>query len=246
MYRVSSICGARSFPWWICGCGSGENSSPIMERGLAVGLHRDAGIVRPDGRMVYLSATCSPSVDNHGTVGGCSVILRDITRIHCLELQLEAERRSLRGVFAAASVGLCLLDDQAAIEDFNEAASGILAIRIDEARGMQFGDAFQCANSLEAGCGHGSQFPLEVNRASYEELLRVPGIGPVSARRVLSARRTGLLSFDNLKKLGVVLKRAQYFITCGGKMAEGLRFTPETMVPQLEAMVSGRVVAIIR
>ena len=128
-----------------------------MERGLAVGLHRDAGIVRPDGRMVYLSATCSPSVDNHGTVGGCSVILRDITRIHCLELQLEAERRSLRGVFAAASVGLCLLDDQAAIEDFNEAASGILAIRIDEARGMQFGDAFQCANSLEAGCGHGRE-----------------------------------------------------------------------------------------
>ena len=70
-------------------------------------------------------------------------------------------------------------------------------------------------------------------------LLRVPGIGPVGARRILSARRAAPLSFDNLKKLGVVLKRAQYFITCGGKMAEGLRFTPETMVPQLEAMERG-------
>jgi len=87
--------------------------------------------------------------------------------------------------------------------------------------------------------GHMEQFPVEIMKADYEMLLRVPGIGPVSARRVLSARRTGLLSFDNLKKLGVVLKRAQYFITCGGKMAEGLRFTPETMVPQLEAMERG-------
>lgn len=128
-----------------------------MENGRSMGLRRDVGIIRPDGRQVYLSATCSPSIDNHGAVSGCSVILRDITRLHRLELQLEAERRSLRGVFAAASVGLCLLDDQAAIETFNEAASGILAIRINEARGMQFGDAFQCANSMEAGCGHGKE-----------------------------------------------------------------------------------------
>ncbi len=87
--------------------------------------------------------------------------------------------------------------------------------------------------------GHMEQFPVEIMKADYEMLLRVPGIGPVGARRILSARRAAPLSFDNLKKLGVVLKRAQYFITCGGKMAEGLRFTPETMVPQLEAMERG-------
>jgi len=87
--------------------------------------------------------------------------------------------------------------------------------------------------------GHMEQFPVEIMKADYEMLLRVPGIGPIGARRILSARRTGPLSFDNLKKLGVVLKRAQYFITCGDKMAEGLRFTPETMVPQLEAMERG-------
>ena len=64
---------------------------------------------------------------------------------------------------------------------------------------------------------HMGNFPLEVNRASYEELLRVPGIGVQSARRILIARRTASLTFEGLKKLGVVLKRARYFITCKGK-----------------------------
>jgi putative DNA modification/repair radical SAM protein len=82
---------------------------------------------------------------------------------------------------------------------------------------------------------HLEQFPVEVMRADYEMLLRVPGIGVVCAKRILSARRSGTLTFDNLKKLGVVLKRAQYFITCGGKMAEGLHFSEVTLLPQLLA-----------
>ncbi len=57
-------------------------------------------------------------------------------------------------------------------------------------------------------------FPVEVNRADYEALLRVPGIGVTSARRILTARRVGPLTFSGLKTLGVVLKRAQYFLTC--------------------------------
>lgn len=51
-----------------------------------------------------------------------------------------------------------------------------------------------------------------------EVLLRVPGIGPKSAKRIVQARRYATLSFDDLKKMGVVLKRAHYFITCNGKM----------------------------
>lgn len=64
---------------------------------------------------------------------------------------------------------------------------------------------------------HLEQFPVEVERASYAMLLRVPGIGPKSAGRITYARRYGRLDFDSLKKMGVVLKRAQYFITCGGR-----------------------------
>lgn len=61
-------------------------------------------------------------------------------------------------------------------------------------------------------------FPVEVNCADYRTLLRVPGIGYKSAQRIISARRTATLTFSDLKKIGVVLKRALYFITCSGKM----------------------------
>lgn len=67
--------------------------------------------------------------------------------------------------------------------------------------------------------GHLEQFPVEITRADYQTLLRVPGIGTKSTRRILQARRTGSISFSSLKTMGVVLKRAIYFITCHGKSA---------------------------
>lgn len=67
--------------------------------------------------------------------------------------------------------------------------------------------------------GHLEQFPVEITQADYQTLLRVPGIGTKSARRILQARRTGSISFSSLKTMGVVLKRAIYFITCHGKSA---------------------------
>ena len=65
---------------------------------------------------------------------------------------------------------------------------------------------------------HLESFPVEVNKASYEMLLRVPGIGYKSAVRIVKARQHGSLDFSDLKKMGVVLKRALYFLTCNGKM----------------------------
>lgn len=65
---------------------------------------------------------------------------------------------------------------------------------------------------------HLELFPVEINRADYKMILRVPGIGVKSAQRIVRARRNGNLTFENLKKIGVVLKRALYFITCCGKM----------------------------
>ena len=60
---------------------------------------------------------------------------------------------------------------------------------------------------------HLDTFPVEINRASYQTLLRVPGIGYKSAQRIVAARRDTALTYDDLKKIGVVLKRALYFIT---------------------------------
>ena len=79
-------------------------------------------------------------------------------------------------------------------------------------------------------------FPIEVNRADYEALLRVPGLGVRSAKRILRARRVGALNFEGLKRLGVVLKRAQYFLTCSGRMMAGLRVNEDGLLRHLVSL----------
>lgn len=83
---------------------------------------------------------------------------------------------------------------------------------------------------------HMEEFPVEVNRVDYRTLLRVPGIGPTGARRILAARQWRSLDFAALKKLGIVLKRAQYFITCSGAMHAGLRLKPDSVLRNLVAL----------
>ena len=61
---------------------------------------------------------------------------------------------------------------------------------------------------------HPELFPIDINRADYEMILRVPGIGVKSAKLIVSSRRFGRLNSEQLRKMGVVLKRAKYFITC--------------------------------
>ncbi len=87
---------------------------------------------------------------------------------------------------------------------------------------------------------HLEEFPVEVNTAPLERLLRVPGIGVRSAQRIFAARRDRSLDFDGLRRIGVVLKRAQYFITCRGRMREGLRISQEHL---LRGLVSERCAA---
>ena len=83
---------------------------------------------------------------------------------------------------------------------------------------------------------HLEQFPVEVETAPMEVLLRVPGIGPKSARRIRSAQAYGSLSFETLKKMGVVLKRAHYFITCGGRMMYRIPLEEEFITRQLVSL----------
>lgn len=80
---------------------------------------------------------------------------------------------------------------------------------------------------------HLEQFPVEVNTADLSVLLRVPGIGVKSARRIVMARRHDTLDFNDLKKMGVVLKRALYFITCRGKMMYSTRIEENYIVNHL-------------
>ena len=76
-------------------------------------------------------------------------------------------------------------------------------------------------------------FPVEINRADYRTLLRVPGLGVKSARRILAARRMAVLDFSDLKKLGVVLKRAVYFITCSGRTMYPVKLDQNFITSQL-------------
>lgn len=64
---------------------------------------------------------------------------------------------------------------------------------------------------------HLNEFPKEINTVSYYDLLKVPGIGIKSAKRIIACRKNFKITFNDLKKMGVVIKRAKYFITCNGK-----------------------------
>ena len=80
---------------------------------------------------------------------------------------------------------------------------------------------------------HLEEFPVEINRAPLEKLLRVPGIGVKSARRIVAARRSCSLTFSDLKKIGVVLKRALFFITCSGKLMYPVKLEEDYIVRNL-------------
>lgn len=87
---------------------------------------------------------------------------------------------------------------------------------------------------------HLEHFPVEVNTAPPEMLLRVPGIGPRGARLIEKARRTCCLHEPELRKLGIAYKRARFFITCNGKYAgAGTPFTPGALRAQLAAPIDG-------
>lgn len=83
---------------------------------------------------------------------------------------------------------------------------------------------------------HLDQFPVEINKASYEMILRVPGIGVTGARRICRARRYAILDFNDLKRMGIVLKRAMYFITCSGCMMYRIKFNEDAITKNLLAV----------
>jgi putative DNA modification/repair radical SAM protein len=84
------------------------------------------------------------------------------------------------------------------------------------------------------------EFPKEVNRISYEELLRIPGIGPVSAKRIIRQRKLAPVTYEGLKKIGVVLKRAKFFLLCSGKYHGGINIDPEQIKYKLGDMEKSR------
>lgn len=83
---------------------------------------------------------------------------------------------------------------------------------------------------------HLELFPVEINKADYYTLLRVPGIGTNSAQRIIMARKSAVLDYKDLKRMGIVLKRAIYFITCSGRMMYPVRIEENFITRQLVAL----------
>lgn len=86
---------------------------------------------------------------------------------------------------------------------------------------------------------HLDQFPVEINKAPMDMLLRIPGVGNVSARRILRQRRVRPVRYEDLKKMGVVLKRAKHFLTCSGKYYGEKNFLPEVIKGHLLELDDG-------
>ena len=83
---------------------------------------------------------------------------------------------------------------------------------------------------------HLELFPVEINKADYYTLLRVPGIGTNSAQRIIMARKSAVLDYNDLKRMGIVLKRAIYFITCSGRMMYSIPIEENFITRQLVAL----------
>lgn len=83
---------------------------------------------------------------------------------------------------------------------------------------------------------HLELYPVEVNRADYFTLLRIPGIGTNSAKRIIAARKSAVLDFADLKRMGIVLKRAVYFITCNGRLMYPVKIEEDFITRQLVAL----------
>lgn len=86
-------------------------------------------------------------------------------------------------------------------------------------------------------------FPVEINSVPYEMLLRVPGIGVKSAARIIRARKVRSLDFDALKRIGVVLKRARFFILCNGKYMDNMKISESFIMQNLIADTKERCIS---
>ena len=118
----------------------------------------------------------------------------------------------------------------------------LYGFRLDEILSQEQPDLDQQLDPKTAwALRHPERFPVDINRASYEELLRVPGIGFKSARRIVASRRLSALRFEDLPVLGVVMKRARFFVECAGRTPlEALKLPPASIRQILLANRSSR------
>ena len=141
-----------------------------MREKKTVGLSRNIGVMTPEGPE-YLSATCSPMLNEDSKVIGCTAIFRNISRIRNLEQKVVSDQYYMRAVFEAAKIGICSMDVNARLVEVNEAALETMGITYQEAIGNKLGDMFSCVNAAARGCGNSAKCQFCVIRNNVEAAL---------------------------------------------------------------------------
>ena len=142
-----------------------------MEKKKTTGLVRGTVFINEKGENIYLSATCSPIIENHEVIGGI-VVFRNINKIKDLEQRIYDESNSLKNIFNSAPMGMCLVDDSGHIVSMNNAAITLAGNK--NVIGKTFGSAFLCKGHIESelGCGYGESCKkCEVNKAIIKALV---------------------------------------------------------------------------
>ena len=134
--------------------------SPIvfsLVNDTTTGLEHNTFIITDAGSIKYVSATCSPVKNSHGTMMGAVIVLRDITRLITLEQEHINEKNNLKAMFNNAPVGMIIIDDNASVVQVNDAALLYINKKKEQICGIQIGNSFNCTNSYDdsRGCGYG-------------------------------------------------------------------------------------------
>ncbi|MEG6584762.1 PAS domain-containing hybrid sensor histidine kinase/response regulator [Dendrosporobacter sp. 1207_IL3150] len=130
----------------------------IIEKSLksdcTVGLEDNSGMISKEGKLIYLSASCSPLVDNGKRIG-IILTFRDVTRFKTYELRCKEQEQSLQSIFDAAPIGVMTLDSRGKIRRANNAALQMMNRKLEESLDKLFGDAFGCTSCFTdiRGCG---------------------------------------------------------------------------------------------
>ncbi|MFT4143032.1 MAG: ATP-binding protein [Mobilitalea sp.] len=144
---------------------------PVLQENKTVGLQNNSALVTKTGKLLFVSASCSPLKDTNNLTEGAVIVFRDISRIKNMEQEIHREKNNLKNVLEALPTGILVIDNKSVIQWANKPAQEVFGNK-NTYVGNRFGDATNCKNSFEKGCGKGKKCRLcNINR-SIKKVLR--------------------------------------------------------------------------
>ncbi len=127
----------------------------VLDSGKPEGLQNHSALITKDGRIIFVSASCSPITSSAIGVGGVVVVFRDIDRIKTIEEEIRKEISNLKNVLEALPIGALLVDGDSMVKWANRPILELFQTNNEQMLGRRFGEGLRCTGSLEKGCGKG-------------------------------------------------------------------------------------------